>query len=150
MDCAGEANIVLRDGDSLTVPMRSDEVTVVVEVYHPTSHLYRKKLSSADYVERSGGTTGLARRNHVRVIQANGEVLSVRGGDWQHGAGRVTITPGSDHLCAAQCRSHESARKRRVLVADPLSPGDHGRESECNWTVRLMISPCAHNSEFLP
>ncbi|MBK5969438.1 MULTISPECIES: SLBB domain-containing protein [Thiorhodovibrio] len=95
MDCSGEANITLQDGDRLTVPTMAHEVTVVGEVYHPTSHLYRKKLNSADYVELSGGTTVLARRNHVFVIQANGEVMSVRGGDWQHGAGRVTITPGA-------------------------------------------------------
>jgi protein involved in polysaccharide export with SLBB domain len=95
MDCSAEANITLQDGDTLTVPTIAHEVTVVGEVYHPTSHLYRRKLNSADYVELSGGTTVLARRNHVFVIQANGEVMSVRGGDWQHGAGRVTITPGA-------------------------------------------------------
>ncbi|MCF8003315.1 MAG: SLBB domain-containing protein [Chromatiaceae bacterium] len=95
MECAGEANIQLQDGDKLTVPVRADEVTVVGEVYYPTSHLYRSKLSSADYVELSGGTTVLARPNHIFVIQANGEVMSVRGGDWRHSAGRVTITPGA-------------------------------------------------------
>jgi protein involved in polysaccharide export with SLBB domain len=95
LDCASEANIQLQAGDNLRVPRMPDEVTVVGEVYHPTSHLYRNKLSSADYVDLSGGTTVLARRDHVFVIQANGEVVSVRGGDWRHRSGRVSVTPGA-------------------------------------------------------
>lgn len=95
LNCGSEANIELQAGDRLRVPPVADEVTVVGEVYHPTSHLYRKRLSSQDYVELSGGTTVLARRDHIFVIQANGEVVSVRGGDWRFGSGRVTITPGA-------------------------------------------------------
>lgn len=95
LDCGSEANIALRDGDKLYVPSMLDEVTVVGEVYHPTSHLYRNGLSSADYVALSGGATVLARQDHIFVAQANGEVLSVRGGDWEHSAGDVSITPGA-------------------------------------------------------
>ncbi|GAB0149779.1 SLBB domain-containing protein [Marichromatium sp. PS1] len=95
MACSDEANIQLQDGDKLTVTGMQEEVTVVGEVYHPSSHLYRKGLSSADYVDLSGGTTVLARRDHVFVMQANGEIVSVRGGDWTHRAGRVSVTPGA-------------------------------------------------------
>jgi protein involved in polysaccharide export with SLBB domain len=95
MTCDTEANIVLQDGDQLTIPPMLDEVTVVGEVYYPASHLYRKSLSSEDYVALSGGTTVLARENHIFVVQANGEIVSVRGGDWENRAGDVSITPGA-------------------------------------------------------
>ena len=93
--CDSEANIVLQDGDKLFIPPMLDEVTVVGEVYYPSSHLYRKSLNSQDYVSLSGGTTVLARKDHVFVVQANGEVVSVRGGDWENKAGQVTVTPGA-------------------------------------------------------
>jgi polysaccharide export outer membrane protein len=94
-ECADEANFALQDGDKLFVPPMLDEVTVVGEVYQPASHLYRSALSSADYVALSGGTTLLAREDHIFVVQANGEVVSVRGGDWDNSAGAVSITPGA-------------------------------------------------------
>lgn len=93
--CDSEANIVLQDGDKLFIPPMLDEVTVVGEVYYPSSHLYRKSLNSQDYVLLSGGTTVLARKDHIFVVQANGEVVSVRGGDWENKAGQVTVTPGA-------------------------------------------------------
>jgi hypothetical protein len=93
--CDGEANIALQDGDKLTIPPMLDEVTVVGEVYYPSSHLYRKSLSSQDYVALSGGTTVLAREDHIFVVQANGEIVSVRGGDWENRAGDISITPGA-------------------------------------------------------
>ena len=93
--CDGEANFVLQDGDTLSVPPRLDEVTVVGEIYYPASHLYRSSLSSQDYVALSGGTTVLARQDHIFVVQANGEVVSVRGGDWRNRPGSVSITPGA-------------------------------------------------------
>jgi polysaccharide export outer membrane protein len=37
----------------------------------------------------------LAREDHIFVVQANGEVVSVRGGDWDNSAGAVSITPGA-------------------------------------------------------
>ncbi|HRF45246.1 MAG TPA: SLBB domain-containing protein [Candidatus Competibacteraceae bacterium] len=95
MECDAEANIVLQDGDKLSIPPLLDEVTVVGEVYYPSSHLYRKSLNSADYVALSGGTTVLAREDHIFVVQANGEIVSVRGGDWKNRAGDVAITPGA-------------------------------------------------------
>jgi hypothetical protein len=95
VECDAEANIVLQDGDKLTIPPLLDEVTVVGEVYYPSSHLYRKSLSSEDYVALSGGATVLAREDHIFVVQANGEVVSVRGGDWKNPAGDVSITPGA-------------------------------------------------------
>jgi protein involved in polysaccharide export with SLBB domain len=95
MTCDTEANIVLQDGDQLTIPPMLDEVTVVGEVYYPASHLYRQSLSSQDYVALSGGTTVLARDDHIFVVQANGEIVSVRGGDWENRAGDVSITPGA-------------------------------------------------------
>jgi protein involved in polysaccharide export with SLBB domain len=93
--CATEANLALRDGDELMIPTYQPEVTVAGEVYFPTTHTYRDHLSSRDYIQLSGGATRLAREDHAYVVQANGEVMTVRGGDWSDAGRAVTVTPGA-------------------------------------------------------
>ncbi|MGF1525917.1 MAG: SLBB domain-containing protein, partial [Candidatus Competibacterales bacterium] len=93
--CDPAADITLEDGDRLEVPGRQQDVTVVGEVYHAASHRYRPDLSSRDYIDLSGGITLLGRSEHAYVVQANGEVFSVRGGDWRGERLAVTVTPGS-------------------------------------------------------
>jgi len=74
---AGDAqkDIVLEDGDKLYVSKIRNEITVMGEVYYPTSHLYLEHSGSQDYVKLSGGPTVLARKNDTYVVQANGEVI---------------------------------------------------------------------------
>ena len=67
-------DIVLRGGDSLVIPPRMQEVSVIGQVFHPTSHLYKRGQSPMDYVNMSGGMTNRADVDNVYVIRANGAV----------------------------------------------------------------------------
>jgi len=69
------------DGDALYIPPRHDEVTVVGEVFFPTSHIYQKRQSRDDYIGRSGGLTASADGKRIYVVRANGAVDS-GGGFW--------------------------------------------------------------------
>ncbi|MCP5343533.1 MAG: SLBB domain-containing protein [Pseudomonadales bacterium] len=73
---------ILRDGDRLLIPRTQQEVSVLGEVHRPTSHLYDRRLSVADYINRSGGMTEDADRKAIYVIKANGEVVSSIGSRW--------------------------------------------------------------------
>lgn len=95
LTCDPAADVALESGDTLTVPGYTPEVTVTGEVYFPTSHRYREALTASDYVRLSGGVTTLGRARHAYVIQANGEVLTVRDGDWEAPARDATVTPGA-------------------------------------------------------
>ena len=75
--CDKTANIVLKDGDVLTVPVVPDHVHVTGQVYVPTSHMYRKNRTINDYIELSGDETVLGRKRDAYVIQANGEVIAL-------------------------------------------------------------------------
>ena len=96
--CNEAQDIVLEDGDHLIVPKYADEVTVVGQVYYPSSHLYREDRAALDYVNLSGGTRELAMRDHIYIVQANGEVMTARSGysgfRW-FGPSNVAVTPGS-------------------------------------------------------
>ena len=67
-------SIVLRGGDKLYVPSQMQEVSVIGQVFHPTSHLYQPNLDMDDYVDLSGGMTRKADDDSVYVIRANGAV----------------------------------------------------------------------------
>jgi protein involved in polysaccharide export with SLBB domain len=87
-------DIVLLDGDVLSIPKRSQEVTVIGEVQTATSHFYRPRLERDDYVGLSGGTTRRADRGGIYVVRANGSVVSSESTKWFSRGSRVEIQPG--------------------------------------------------------
>lgn len=97
--CNEETDVVLESGDKIVVPKMTDEVSVVGQVYHPTSHKYKPDRAALDYINLSGGTKELASREHAFVIQANGEVVSVRSSmsrwTWLMSPLNVKVTPGA-------------------------------------------------------
>jgi protein involved in polysaccharide export with SLBB domain len=86
-------DILLKDGDRLVVPRRSQEVTVLGEVQTSTSHLYQPGLSRSDYVGLSGGTTQKADTGRIYVVKANGQVVASSQSRWFGGDGK-DIQPG--------------------------------------------------------
>nr|WP_173508187.1 SLBB domain-containing protein [Marinobacterium sp. xm-d-564] len=98
-NCSELSDVVLESGDRIRVPKYQDEVSVVGQVYFPTSHKYRKDRASLDYINLSGGMKELAQHEHAFVVQANGEVMSVRSKasswGWLGSASNVKVTPGS-------------------------------------------------------
>ncbi|MCP5138999.1 MAG: SLBB domain-containing protein [Chromatiales bacterium] len=87
------ADILLKDGDRLVVPRRSQEVTVLGEVQTATSHLYQPGLSRSDYVGMSGGTTQKADAGRIYVVKANGQVVASSKSRWFGDPGK-DIRPG--------------------------------------------------------
>ncbi len=66
--------VILRDGDILYVPSIMQEVSVIGQVFHATSHLHKKDLTLDHYIKLSGGMTRKADRDNIYVIRANGGV----------------------------------------------------------------------------
>ncbi|OFE11744.1 hypothetical protein PHACT_00055 [Pseudohongiella acticola] len=84
---------ILRNGDELLIPRTQQEVTVIGEVHRPTSHLFDRSMSVADYIGSSGGYTQEADRGSVYIIKASGEVVSYGGARWFFQE-RSQINPG--------------------------------------------------------
>ncbi len=84
-------DIVLKSGDRLIVPSRTQEVSILGEVFHPTSHLYDRSLSVAEYINQSGGLTQRADDARVYVVRANGAVVSSGIGWFKSG---IKLKPG--------------------------------------------------------
>jgi len=84
-------DVLLKDGDQLLIPKRTQAVTVIGEVQFATSHLYAEKLKRDDYIDRSGGLAPNASKKGIYVVRANGAVLAA-GRKW--GGGSTRIEPG--------------------------------------------------------
>jgi len=77
-----EKDILLKDGDKLMIPGLTQEVTILGEVQHATSHLFREGRSVQQYINSSGGMTYRADEDRVYVVRANGAVVPSHSTDW--------------------------------------------------------------------
>jgi len=75
-----QEDIELEDGDSLTVPAKTDVITVIGEVYNPAGVLYEADKNVFYYLERVGGTIAQGDSDNIYVLRADGSVLSKSGG----------------------------------------------------------------------
>jgi polysaccharide export outer membrane protein len=90
----GEGDVVLRDGDKLLIPKKTQEITILGEVQSPTSHVFRPGLTRDEYIARSGGTTQKADRKRIYVVRANGDVISGERSGWFRRSQSVEMRPG--------------------------------------------------------
>ena len=90
----GPDDVILRDGDKLMIPKKSQEITILGEVQSPTSHVFEAGLTRDEYIARSGGTTQKADRKRIYVVRANGDVISGERSGWFRRSQSVEMRPG--------------------------------------------------------
>jgi polysaccharide export outer membrane protein len=90
----GPGDVLLRDGDELLIPKKSQEITVLGEVQSPTSHVYRVGLSREDYIAKSGGATQKADKKRIYIVRANGDVVSGGRTGWFRRSRSLSMHPG--------------------------------------------------------
>jgi len=87
-------DVVIKDGDRLIVPKKTQDVTILGEVQSPTSHVFQPGLARDDYIEKSGGITQHADRKRIYVVRANGDVVSGQRSGWFRRSTNLDIHPG--------------------------------------------------------
>jgi len=93
--CDEGSDILLENEDKLFVPSLAYDVSVVGEVYAPGTYAFDPEKGSQDYIEKSGGVTQYANNSHAYVIQANGEVISVRSDSYTEMTMNIDLKPGA-------------------------------------------------------
>ena len=69
-------NVILKDGDIVSVPKVDNTIEVVGEVEQPTVVNYKNGLSAPDAINQAGGFTELAKKRGVFVVYQNGTISS--------------------------------------------------------------------------
>jgi polysaccharide biosynthesis/export protein len=90
----GPGDVLLRNGDKLLIPKKTQEITILGEVQSPTSHIYKPGLSRDDYIALSGGTTQKADHKRIYVVRANGDVVTGGRSGWFRRSQSLEIRPG--------------------------------------------------------
>ncbi len=70
----GPEDLILREGDILSIPRELQTVRMRGEILYPTSARYRSNSGFKDYISRAGGFTEKSRRSRSYVVYANGDV----------------------------------------------------------------------------
>jgi polysaccharide export outer membrane protein len=78
----GPYDVLVRNGDKLMVPKKTQEITILGEVQSPTSHVYQPGLTRDDYIAKSGGTTQKADKKRIYIVRANGDVVASGRSGW--------------------------------------------------------------------
>ena len=87
-------DVLLKDGDKLIVPKKTEEITVIGEVQSATSHILQRGLRRDDYIAKSGGITQKADKKRIYVVRANGSVLSNERRGWFRRGTVMEMQPG--------------------------------------------------------
>ncbi len=82
-------NIVLKEGDIITVPKLDNTITVLGEVQQSAKLTYRPGLTVGGAIRAAGGLSDKARKSRVYVVYQNGSIKSRR----STGFGLVKIDP---------------------------------------------------------
>ena len=69
-------NVILKDGDIVSVPKIDNTIAVVGEVEQPTVVNYKKGLSASEAINQAGGFTEIAKKRGVFVVYQNGTISS--------------------------------------------------------------------------
>ncbi len=70
-----EDDVILQDGDSLTVPITPADVTVLGSVRNPSSIIHKKNTDPQYYINRSGGLTKNADKKEMYLLKADGSAV---------------------------------------------------------------------------
>ena len=92
----GIDDILLQEGDVLSIPKQKNEIKVNGEVMMPSEVVYKNDASLNYYIDKAGGYTDNARERKVYVIYPNGDASRIK--HFLFFKQYPTITPGSEIL----------------------------------------------------
>ncbi|AGH43736.1 polysaccharide export protein [Paraglaciecola psychrophila 170] len=76
------SDITLKDGDKVFVPNISSSVSVVGEVFVPTTHMFTQGMALDNYIQYSGGVTERADNGNIYIVKADGSVAIPNDSFW--------------------------------------------------------------------
>ncbi len=72
------SDMVLEDGDAITIPQTPSQVQVIGAVYNQTAFIYSPDGSVSGYLKKAGGLTGDADDSEIYILKVDGTAISKR------------------------------------------------------------------------
>lgn len=70
------SDLVLEEGDVLTIPERPQQVQVIGAVFNQTSFIFDRKMTVAQYLDKAGGLTEDANGEAIYILKVDGTAYS--------------------------------------------------------------------------
>jgi protein involved in polysaccharide export with SLBB domain len=100
-------DLVLEDGDIITIPQEKMDVRISGQVLFPTRVVFEENMNLKDYLGRAGGVTDNARKGKIYVLYPNGNAAKT--GHFLVFRSYPKVTPGSEVIVP---KKHEVERRR--------------------------------------
>lgn len=81
-DPALAGNLLLQDGDVLTIPRRPELIRIQGEVLNPATVAFEPSKSLRDYIDEAGGFTSKAMKRKIYAVAASGKIRRTRSWCW--------------------------------------------------------------------
>ena len=88
------ADMLMQDGDTITIPRQSTSVSVIGEVRRSGVYSYQESFTLDDYLELSAGFTKRADEESVYVVKADGSVAIQTDSLFRFNSARDGLSPG--------------------------------------------------------
>ena len=116
----GTADIVLREGDQLTIPEYTNTVKINGAVMMPNTVTYTKGLTVKDYISQAGGFANGAKKSKAFIIYMNGNIAEVKG------TGKKLIEPGCEIIVPVKDKSKADKWNIQTILGIASSIGSLG------------------------
>jgi len=110
-----EKDFFLENGDRIHIPPRRNSVTVVGDIYSPSTLPFKNSHSAKDYINQSGGYRWGADTNSVFLVLPDGQAKSIKRNIWKFT--RNEIAPGTTIVVPKSTRPFDW-----LLLADTVTP----------------------------
>ena len=128
----GDADVVLREGDILSIPSYNNVVRIHGAVRFPTAVNYENKMRGRDYIEAAGGYNKDALRSKGYVVNMGGRASRFRCG--------MKIEPGSEIYIPAKEKVKEKEFNPQVLLAVAQSAASMGTLAVAVYSIIRSIN----------
>ncbi len=108
-----DADLVLREGDRLIVPVYNGTVKINGEVMYPNTVGYNKGKSIKYYINQAGGYSAKAKKNNTYIIYMNGDVAKA--------TGKSKVQPGCEIVVPAKTITKMSTTETVALASGTAS-----------------------------
>lgn len=102
-------DIVLREGDKITVPQYDGTVRVSGEVMYANTMAFEKGKNARYYIRQAGGYSLKAKKSHAYIIYANGKVDKVSKG--------AKVQPGCEIVVPLKPTRKDSLQKAQAVTS---------------------------------
>ena len=112
---AGE-NLVLADGDRLTIPQKSLTVSIIGQVRRQGTHVFQSDYDVKDYVSLAAGMTSRADKKAMYIVKANGAVMSAKTSWLKFSNPQQQLAPGDTIVVPVNNRYKDSLSMWRDIT----------------------------------